>query len=163
LTSKTKILCEIHKVTLVSNKRRTEVSTSVPGISINYIDMEFDHDTVVNLHGYRALVAMEPQDADANCNGIIMVWVLPGGVIQNSDLPQTYGEVGDDDKYGSYLWGIMPFCASNQTPYHWVFEPKTSRNMPRGSRVVLQVNIQGVTAGMVRLNTVQTGFTSQVK
>ena len=125
--------------------------------------MEFDHDTVVNLHGYIAKVAMEPQDADANCNGIVAVWVLPGGVIQNSDLPQTYGEHGDDEKYGSYLWALEPFTASNQTPWHMTFAPKTSRNMPRGSRVVLQVSIQGVTAGLVRLNTTQTGFTSQVK
>jgi len=139
-----------------------EVSTSAPGISHNYIDVDFVNDTVVNCHGYRAQVAIEPQDADANANGIIAVWVLPGGVIQNADLPTNYGGFGDED-FSPYLWGMVPWTASNQTPFHWEFAPNSSRNMQRGSRIVLHVFIQGMSAGLARLNTTQTMFTSQVK
>ena len=89
-----------------------EVSTFAPGISQNFIDLEFLDDTVVNVHGYRAEVAIEPQDADANANGIMIVWVLPGGVIQNADLPINYGQAGDED-FAPYLWGFHPFTASN--------------------------------------------------
>ena len=47
---------------MVQNKRRTETSTSAPGISTNYIDVDFIDDTVVNVHGYRAMVAIEKRD-----------------------------------------------------------------------------------------------------
>ena len=146
---------------MAKNKRRQEVTSSAPGISNNFIDLEFLDDAMVNLHGYIAQFAAEPQDADANCNGIWAVWVLPGGVIGNTDLPSTYGSFGNED-YSQYLWGMGPFQASNQTPYHMIFQPKGTRNMARDSRVVLQVFIQGVSAGLVRLNTTQTGFVTQV-
>jgi len=148
---------------MVQNKRRTETSIGTPAAnSVSFIDVEFDFDTVVNVHGYIAQVAIEPQDADANANGFIAVYVLPGGVIQNSDLPATAGAFGNED-FAPYLWGIVPWAATNQTPFHWKFDPKSSRNMQRGSRIVLDVFIQGISAGLARLNTVQTMFTSQVK
>ncbi len=148
---------------MVQNKRRIETSTGTPGApSVNFIDVTFENDTVVNVHGYRAEIALEPQDADANANGIVAVFVLPGGVIQNSDLPATIGDFGNED-FSPYLWGISPWVASNQTPFHWLFDPKSTRNMQRGSRIVLEVYIQGLSAGLARLNTTQTMFTSPVK
>jgi len=148
---------------MVQNKRRIETSTGTPGAnSVSFIDVEFDHDTVVNVHGYRAMVSIEPQDADANANGFIGIYVLPGGVITNSDLPSTAGEFGDED-LAPYLWGITPWNASNQTPYHFEFAPKSSRNVQRGGRIVLDIFIAGLSAGLARVNSVQTMFTSQVK
>jgi len=143
----------------MKNKRRLEVATGAPGVSINYIDMDFPSGTTVNIHGFRAEVALEPQNADANANGMIAVYVIPGGVIQNSDLPLTYGAFGNEDA-APYLWGMSPWVASNQTPYHWTFEPKTSRNLQRGGRIVLVLRIEGVTSGAVRHNTMITCFTS---
>ena len=147
---------------MVSNKRRMEVSTGTPGISTNFIDVEFDHDTVVNVHGYRMEFDIEPENADANANGIWAVWVLPGGVISNADLPVNYGGFGNED-FAPYLWGLGPFVASNQTPRHVEFTPMSTRNMQRGSRIVLEVLIAGISAGNCRLNTTQTMFTSVVK
>ena len=71
---------------MVKSRRRIETSSGTPGLSLNFIDVEFDHSTVVNVHGYRANIALEPQDGDANANGFWAVWVLPGSVIQNADL-----------------------------------------------------------------------------
>ena len=144
------------------DKRRMEVTTSAPGISNNFIDVEFDNGIAINIHGYRAMIALEPEDADANCNGGIAIWVLPGGVIQNNDLPITYAGFGNED-FAPYLWGMIPFAASNQTPFHWEFTPKTSRNMQRGGRIVMQVRVEGVSAGNVRINTMQTCFVSALK
>jgi len=147
----------------MAQKRRLEVTTSNPtGGSNNFIDLEFINDAQVNFHGYRAEVAMEPQDADANANGMIAVWVLPNMTIQNADLPTTYGGFGDEDR-SQYLWGWSPFACSNQTPTHWEFSPKTTRNMARDSRIVLQILVNGLTAGALRINTTQTGFVSAVK
>ena len=123
--------------------------------------MEFENDAMINLHGYRAQASLEPQDADANCNGIWAVWVLPNRTIQNSDLPTTYGGFGDEVR-SQYLWGYGPFNASNQTPTIFEFAPKGTRNMARESRVVFQIFIQGVSAGLVRLNTTQSGFVTGV-
>ena len=146
---------------MAKSKRRLEVTSSAPGVSNNFIDLEFLNDAMVNVHGYRAEAAFEPQDADANINGIWAVWVLPGQVIQNSDLPTTYGEFGNEDRT-QYMWGYGPFAFSNQTPGNIKFTPKTTRNMARDSRIVFQIFIQGVSAGLVRLNTTQTCFVSGV-
>jgi len=140
-----------------------EVTTSTPGISHNYIDMDFIDDTVVNVHGLIAQVAIEPQDGGANANGMIAVWVLPGGVIQNADLPATYGQFGNED-FAPYLWALIPWVASNEAPFIMPpFAPGSSRNMQRGSRIVLHVFIQGISGGLVRMNTSITAFTSVVK
>ena len=148
---------------MATNKRRMEVSTGTPGpASNNFIDVALENDTVVNVHGYRCMFAIEPQDGGANANGIWAVWVLPGGVIQNADLPTTYGAFGNED-FAPYLWGYGPFIASNETPQIVEFAPKTSRNIQRGGRIVLQVFIAGISAGLARLNTTQTFFTTPAK
>ena len=146
---------------MAKNKRRIEVTSSAPGISNNFIDLEFVNDAMVNLHGYIAQAILEPQDADANYNGIWAVWVLPNATIQNSDLPTTYGEFGNEDR-SQYMWGYGPTAGSNQTPGVIDFRPKGTRNMARDSRVVFQIFIQGISAGLVRLNTTQSGFVTQV-
>ncbi len=146
---------------MAKSKRRMEVSESNPGISNNFVDVDFLDSTVVNIHGYRAMVSIEPEAADANANGFWAVWVLPGGVIQNGDLPGTIGGIGNED-FAPYLWGVGLWSASNQTPIDFEFVPKTTRNMQRGGRIVLQVNVTGLTSGAVSLNTIQTMFTSPV-
>ena len=143
---------------MAKSKRRVEVTTSAVGVSNNFIDVDFVDDAIVNVHGYIATVMVEPQDADANSNGILAVWVLPGGVIQNTDLPGTLSAYGNED-FAPYLWAMKTWGASNQTPFHWEFHPKTTRNMQRGSRIVLEVTQEGISAGLSRLNTSQTMFT----
>ncbi len=124
--------------------------------------MAFEDGISINIHGYRAMVAIEPETGGANANGIIGVYVLPGGTIQNADLPTLYGTFGNEI-FAPYLWGITPWVASNEAPFLWEFAPGTSRNMQRGGRIVLVVRIEGLSAGAARLNTVQTCFTSALK
>jgi len=143
-------------------KRRLESATGDFGIGNSFIDMEFIDDAMVNLHGLHVSVALEPENADANANGAIRVWVLPGGVIQNGDLPATFGAFGNED-FTQYIWGQVSWNCSNQTPYHWNFMPKTTRNMARGSRIVVQILLAGITAGELSQNTLITGFVSAVK
>ncbi len=142
-------------------KKRLEVSTGTSGIGDSFIDMEFLNDTNVNLHGYIAQVMIEPEDADANANGILGVWVLPNDVIQNSDLPVGVGPWGDE-KHSQYLWAMAPWGASNQNPFHWMFKPVTTRNMARESRIVLQIRVNGISAGLARIITTQSGFVTTV-
>ena len=143
-------------------KRRLEVATGTSGLGVSYIDMEFVNDANVNLHGLRVDVAIEPQDADANANGSIIVWNLPGKAIQNTDLPLTFGGQGNED-FSQYIWGWIPWACSNQTPFHWSFAPGTSRNKARESRIVCQITVNGISAGLIRQLTMITGFVTPTK
>jgi len=143
---------------MAKDKRRVEVATGASGLGNNFVDIAFDKGQSFNIHGFRYLLAIEPEDADANANGIVAVYVLPGGVIQNADLPISFGTFGDEEN-APYLWGIMPWAASNQAPFHWEFAPKTSRNMQAGGRIVANLRINGLSAGLIRHNQVITCFT----
>jgi len=146
---------------MATNKRRLEGTDSNPGISANFIDVDFEDGTVVNVHGYIAQAAIEPEVADANATGFWAVWVLPGGVIQNADLPLTIGALANE-VFAPYMWGCGVWAASNQTPKHIEFKPKTSRNIQRGGRIVFQISVLGLTSGAVSLDTFQSMFTSNV-
>jgi len=150
------------EVTLVKNKRRVEVATGTSGAgATNFIDMDFEKGQTVNIHGLRVEVILEPEDADANSTGIWAVWVLPGGVITNSDLPAAFGDFGNED-FAPYLWGIGVYAATNQTPGKINFEPKSTRNMQSGGRIVLELVTAGVSAGQVRHREVITCFTTPI-
>jgi len=144
---------------LVKNKRRVEVATGQTGVGISFIDIEFEKGQTVNLHGFRAEFITEPEDATANANGTWAVWVLPGGVIQNTDLPTTFGEFGNED-FAPYLWGIGVWASANETPSLTTFAPKSTRNIQSGGRVVLQIFVNGISGGLLRQRTVLTGFTT---
>jgi len=146
---------------VAKDKRRVEIASGAVGISNSFIDMDFDKGQVVNVHGLRVEVALEPENADANANGVIAVYVLPGGLVQNSDLPTTLGTFGDE-KSAPYLWGIHVWAAANQTVHEWLFAPKTSRNIQAGGRVVVDLRVEGISAGLVRQLTLMTCFTSPV-
>ncbi len=124
--------------------------------------MDFDKGQVVNVHGFRMEIVLEPQNQDANANGCWAVYVLPGGVVQNADLPVTLGEFGDE-KFAPYLWGIGLWTASNQTPDTSIeFLPKTTRNVQAGGRIVVDLRVEGITGGLVRQSTLMTCFTTAV-
>jgi len=146
---------------VAKSKRRIEVATGFSGIGNNYIDIEFDKGQVVNVHGFRMEMCLEPENQDANANGMLGIYVLPGGVIQNSDLPVALGTFGDEDT-APYLWGIMPWCATNQNPAELKFTPKTTRNIQAGGRIVIDLRVEGITAGNVRHLTSITCFTTPV-
>ncbi len=138
-----------------------EVATSNPTISNNFIDMDFIQGQAVNIHGFRTEFIAEPEDADANANGMWAVWVLPGGVIQNTDLPSSFGEYGNED-FAPYLWGMGPWAGSNQNPAHIIFAPKSTRNMQNGGRIVLEISISGLSAGLCCIRESLTCFTTPI-
>jgi len=121
--------------------------------------MDLDDADAVNFHGLRYCVSIEPEVGDANANGFWAVWCLPGGIIQLADLPNTFGEIGNEDS-APYLWGVGCWTASNQSTFSEVFAPKTSRNCQKGARIVARTLISGVSSGNVRINAILTGFTT---
>ena len=139
-----------------------EVATGTSGAAANnFIDMDFEKGQAVNIHGFRVEAIVEPENQDANSTGFWVVWVLPGGVIQNSDLPTTFAEIGDE-KFAPYLWGSGVYAATNQTPAWMGFSPKSTRNMQSGGRLVFQLGTAGVSAGLVRHREILTCFTTAI-
>jgi len=147
---------------MAKNKRRVEIATGTAAAASNsFIDMDFEKGQVVNVHGLRMEIMIEPEVGDANANGVWALWVLPGGAIQNSDLPSTYGAFANED-FAPYLWGIGVWGAANQTTVHILFDPDTSRNIQAGGCIVAHIMVNGLSGGLIRQNTLITCFTTPV-
>ena len=124
------------------------------------VEITIDEGDAVNVHGVRYCFSIEPEVGEANANGWWVVFCLPAGLLQTSDLPATIGNLGDDTKYSPYMWGLGCWTASNQAPYHGEFNPKTSRNCQRNARIVGYVVKEGISSGAVRIIQTLTCFTS---
>jgi len=95
-----------------------------------------------NVHNLKVEINIESEAMEANANGFWFVYAFPGDIIGTADLPGTWSAF-DDEKTSQYIWGSGLWMASNQTPFHKEFMPKTTRNLPRGGRVFLQVHVEG--------------------
>ena len=113
----------------------------------------------VNVHGLRYCFSIEPENADANANGLWFAFCLPGDIITPAVLPESFNDVDNED-FLPYLWGVGCWTASNQAPFHGEFNPSTSRTCQNGARIFCYVVKTGISAGNVRINQTLTCFTS---
>ena len=127
--------------------------------STDKVEIVLDESAAVNAHGLRYCGSIEPEDADANANGFWVCYCLPAGTIDVDDLPETFGELSQED-FLPYVWGVGCWTASNQAPYHFEFAPSTSRTCQKGARIYAAVTKTGISAGAVRINQTLTCFTS---
>ena len=146
-------------------QRRRLDTTSNANSSLNVIvpdevSIDLDETNVTNVHGLRYCFSIEPEVQDANANGFFAIFCLPAGVIQNADLPTTFGALGDDSEWGPYMWGLGCWTASNQAPFSYEFTPKTSRNCQKGARIIAYCVKTGISSGNVRINQTLTFFTN---
>ena len=138
----------------------TNSNTSIQSNTADAVEITFDETNKTNVHGLRWCFSIEPENADANANGFYCIYCLPSNAITNSLLPNTFGEVSDDTDWGPYLWGIGCWTASNQAPYHYEFNPATSRNCQKNARIYAYVVKTGISAGAVRINQTLSAFTN---
>ena len=148
------------------NPQRRRIDTDSTSTSVlnsnseNQVEILLDESDAVNAHGLRFCGSIEPENADANANGLWLCWCLPANVINEaSDLPETFSALNNED-YNPYLWGMGCWTASNQAPYHFEFTPSTSRTCQKGARIIAHVILSGISAGAVRTNLIMTCFTS---
>jgi len=147
-----------------AERRRTAGTTTSSAVldsnSVHDVIIEQDEQGSMNFHGLRYCFSIEPENTDANANGIWYIVCLPQGIIQNSDLPATMGTMTNDEDVAKYIWGMGCWTASNQAPFHYEFAPSTSRNCVKGARVKGAICVNGISAGAVRVLQTLSIFTS---
>jgi len=113
----------------------------------------------INAHGMRCSFSVEPENADANANGTWQLWCMPDEL---AVVPSGTHSVLEQEGSNAFLWAVGTWAASNQSPYTKDIEIRTSRNCQNGARMVLQIWIEGVSAGSVRYNRIMTYFTKSL-
>ena len=124
-----------------SQNRYISGASSAQGTGTEHINA-ISYEQAVNVHGLRVEFGCESEAEEGNSNGFWVVYALPGNIIAAGDFPKSFSDLDDED-IQNYIWGMGTWMASNQTPFSGTFTPKTSRNLPRNGRVVLQVFVDG--------------------
>ena len=132
------------------NRYIDSLSTAITTGASHVSSLNFED--AVNAHGLRVLMSVESEAMEANSNGFWIVYALLGNIINQTDFPNSFTDLDDEDIQG-YIWGIGTWMASNQTPWIHTFAPKTSRNLPRNSRIQCQIFVNG-TVPVLSLNRV---------
>ena len=135
-----------------------ETSANVAGGShVN----ELQFDDAVNVHGLVLSMSVESEVMEANSNGFWILYAFPGDAILTSAFPTSFPDLDDEDLQ-AYIWGIGTWMASNQTPWVHEFRPKTSRNLTRRGRLVLQMFVNGTLPILTanRMNSIISVFAS---
>ena len=108
-----------------------------------------DETNGVNFHNVHFGFGVEPENADANANGTWVLWCIPDAV---SAVPATAISALEVEGSNPFLWAMGVWTASNQTPYNLGDQViRSSRNCPRNGRLVLSVDVEGISAGNSRI------------
>jgi len=136
-----------------------DTGAKLAGQSQNLI---FTADRAHNVHGLRVDINIESEAMEANANGNWAVYLLPGSAITASSLSETWSQWADET-VSQYLWGHGLWMASNQTPFHTTFAPKTSRNITKNGRIFVKVWVEGTLPVLTanRINIMMSHFADQ--
>ena len=99
----------------------------------------------VNFHNIWVGVTIEPQDTDANCQG---TWVLYKEDISVRPEQAFTDATLNLEVENQNIIACGVFSASNQSPFNYSTQIKTSRNTGAGGRIILSSTITGITAGL---------------
>ncbi len=122
-----------------------EVNTGVGGNTSVQLIVPTDPREEVNFHNIWGSVSVEPQNADANCQG---TWVLY--ILRENQVNIGYTDaVVNGELFSAVIIACGVYSASNQSPYNsGPIHPSTSRNLMPGDALILQSITTGVTAGL---------------
>ena len=141
-------------------RRRVHAVTSAIGIGSHDNIGIIDETNGVNAHGLRASFIVEPQDGDANATGNWVLYCIPD---EASAVPVSTTAVLELEASNAFIWALGTWAATNQTPYCKDIDIGTSRTCQNGARLVLRVNVDGISAGLARIRSTLTYFTTSSK
>ena len=99
----------------------------------------------INYHNIWGSVSVEPQNADANCQGTWLLMLIR----ENAIFPTMTDTVVNNETNNPSIIACGVFSASNQSPYNsGPIHPKSSRTLQPGDRMGLISIITGITAGL---------------
>ena len=101
---------------------------------------------LVNYHNIWLGISCEPTNADVNAQGTWVLWLKPD--VTQTDVQWTDANLDSDD-FNQMIIACGVWGASNQTPYNFSSQLKSSRNLVANQELVLSVNRTGVTSGNV--------------
>ena len=133
-------------------RKRVHAATTVKTGTGSTVDLvaTIDESNGVNAHNLHLCFVCEPQDAAANATGTWVLWCIPD---ESSAIPT--GGIGELEAEGAnaFLWACGLWAASNETPYtSGDIYLKTTRNCQNGARLVLALDVEGISAGATRIN-----------
>ena len=102
---------------------------------------------------------MEPETQDANANGHWIICCLPR---TTTSVPTATTAALETEGDNPVMWAVGTWAASNQTPYCKELDLGTSRNCEAGTRIVLRIHREGVSAGNVRVRSIMRFFTKSL-
>ncbi len=138
---------------MVNQPKRIEMASDSVGVT-GQTDVSFGPGTgtilrrLTNYHNIWWSIAVEPENADANANGVWVLWFKADDSQTNTVWSQSNIDTND---FTMQVIACGTWAASNQTPYTYVSQLKSSRNIVANQKLVLSVNRHGVSAGNVRV------------
>ncbi len=106
---------------------------------------------LTNYHNIWFGFGVEPIDIDQNANGTWVLWHNQDATATDPDW--TFTTLGDGTQ-NMRIIACGVWFASNQTPFNFSSQLKSSRNMVANNELVLTIRIVGTTATNNRVNTI---------
>ena len=141
---------------MVNQPKRIAVVTSAQGLNVQ-TSVAFGPGVgsilrrLVNYHNIWFGLSCEPIDADANAQGTWVLWLKPDDT--QTDTQWTDANINSDN-FNQMIIACGIWGASNQTPYNFSSQLKSSRNLVANQSMVLSVNRTGITAGLVTVKAI---------
>ena len=99
---------------------------------------------LTNYHNIWGSIAVEPANADANQQGIWVLWLKAN--TNSADTTWSQATIDADDNTMEVI-ACGVFSCSNQTPFNKEIHLNSSRNLVANQELVLSVNLHASTAG----------------
>jgi len=105
---------------------------------------------MVNYHNIWFGFTCEPINADANASGQWVLWLKA-----NTNDPDTTWSTANflTDDFTMQVIACGVWSASNQSPYTFSSQLKSSRNLVANQELVLTVHPEGISAGQISIDT----------
>ena len=104
---------------------------------------------LTNYHNIWFGASVEPENTDANSNGTWVLWLKPDAA--QADPAWTFANLSDG-LLNMQVIACGTWAATNQTPWNFSSQLKTSRNLVANQELVMSVQQEGISAGNARVN-----------
>ncbi len=141
---------------MVNEPKRIDISAPTLGVNAQ-TSSRFGPGTgtilrrLTNYHNIWWGMAVEPQDADANANGSWILWQKSN----TNDTDTIWSDTNiNSDNFNMQIIACGVWTASNQSPFNFSSQLKSSRNFVANQELVFTVRQEGISAGLSRVRTI---------